>query len=470
MGKRTKAIVAVLFVSSLVAVAVGREVISSPGAAPATTTFTPVADTYVQSDTTTTNYGTSGQLDVDNSPVRRTFLRFNVSGVGGTVTSVKLRLHADDIGNGGSPAGGTVRHMTSTSWSETGTTWNNQPAIDGATAGSFGAVNRNAWHELDVTSVVPGNGTVSLGITSANGDGAYYDSRETGATAPELVVTTTATTTTQATTTTAPGGDPVILGAGDIASCASSGDEATAALLGANAGTVFTTGDNVYDSGTASEFANCYNPSWGQYKARTRPAPGNHDYKTSGASGYFGYFGAAAGDPAKGYYSYDVGSWHIVSLNSNCGVVACGAGSAQEQWLRADLAAHSAACVAAYWHHPRYSSGSRHGSSTSVQALWQALYDANADLILEGHEHNYERFAPMNATGAVDNARGIRSFVVGTGGRSHYSFATAATGSEVRNSTAWGVLEVTLHATSYDWRFLPVAGQTFGDSGTQACH
>jgi hypothetical protein len=170
---------------------------------------------------------------------------------------------------------------------------------------------------------------------------------------------------------------------------------------------------NAYDSGTAGEFADCYGPSWGAYKARTRPAPGNHDYNTSGASGYFGFFGAAAGDPAQGYYSYDLGAWHIVSLNSNCDVVSCSAGSAQEQWLRADLMAHPTACVAAYWHHPRYSSGTHHGSSDATQALWQVLYDADADLILAGHEHNYERFAPMTATGSVDGARGIRSFVVG---------------------------------------------------------
>jgi len=484
MGTRGTSIAAVLAVTAAMAAAVTGVAVSSRQAAAATTTFTPVADTYVQSNSATTNFGTAAQLQVDNSPVRRTFLRFTVSGVSEPITSVTLRLHVDNAGGAGSSVGGTVRLVSNTTWSETATTWNNQPAIDGATAGSFGAVSRNAWSDLDVTSAIPGNGTFSLAVTSTSNDGALYDSRETGTTAPQLVITTgttttsTTTTTTQptttttqpTTTTTAPGGDPVMLGAGDIASCSSSGDEATAALLGAHPGTVFTTGDNVYDSGTASEFATCYDPSWGAYRARTRPAPGNHDYGTSGASGYFGYFGAAAGDPAKGYYSYDLGAWHIVSLNSNCSAVSCSAGGAQEQWLRADLAAHPTACVAAYWHHPRYSSGTTHGSSTATQALWQALYDANADLILEGHEHNYERFAPMTATGSVDTTRGIRSFVVGTGGRSHYSFGTAVTGSEVRNSAAWGVLQVTLHATSYDWQFLPVAGQSFTDSGTQACH
>lgn len=273
------------------------------------------------------------------------------------------------------------------------------------------------------------------------------------------------------TTTTTPAVDPVLLAAGDIASCASTGDEATAALLNArSAAIVATLGDNAYDNGTASEFANCYDPSWGQSRARTNPAPGNHDYSTAGAAGYYGYFGAAAGDPAKGYYSYDIGTWHVVALNSNCTIVSCSVGSAQEQWLRADLAAHPAACTLAYWHHPRYSSGSTHGSSTATQALYQALYDNNADVILSGHEHNYERFAPMNAAGGLDAARGIRTFVVGTGGRSHYGFGTPVTGSEVRNGDTFGVLKLTLKAGGYDWQFVPEAGKTFTDSGSGTCH
>jgi hypothetical protein len=273
------------------------------------------------------------------------------------------------------------------------------------------------------------------------------------------------------TTTTAPVVDPVLLAAGDIASCASTGDEATAALLDARpAAIVATLGDNVYDSGSATEFAKCYDPSWGQSKARTKPAPGNHDYGTAGAAGYYGYFGATAGDPAKGYYSYEVGTWHVVALNSNCTIVSCSAGSAQEQWLRADLAAHPAACTLAYWHHPRYSSGTTHGSSTATQALYQALYDNNADVILSGHEHNYERFAPMNATGGLDAARGIRSFVVGTGGASHYPFGRPVTGSEIRNGDTFGVLSLTLKAGGYDWQFVPEAGKTFTDSGTGTCH
>lgn len=266
--------------------------------------------------------------------------------------------------------------------------------------------------------------------------------------------------------------DPVLVGTGDIASCNSTGDEATAALLDGISGTVFTTGDNVYDSGTSAEFENCYESSWGRHKARTRPSVGNHEYKTVGASGYFGYFGAAAGDPQKGYYSYDLGSWHVVVLNSNCEQVGgCGAGSAQERWLREDLKAHPNTCTAAYFHHPRFSSGA-HGNHSAVGPFWEALYDMGADVVLSGHDHSYERFAAQDPSGQVDPAQGIRQFVVGTGGKSLYSFGTTIQpNSEVRINDTYGVLKLTLHAGGYDWEFVPVSGGTLSsDSGTDRCH
>ncbi len=264
--------------------------------------------------------------------------------------------------------------------------------------------------------------------------------------------------------------DPVLLAAGDIASCTSSGDEATASLLDAQTGDIAALGDNAYPNGTATDFANCYEPSWGRHKARTHPATGNHEYLTAGASGYFGYFGAAAGDPSKGYYSYDLGSWHIVVLNSTCSAVGgCGAGSPQEVWLRSDLAAHPADCTLAYWHHPRFSSGS-HGSNATFDAFWQALYQAGADLVLNGHDHNYERFAPQTPASAPDTQYGIREIIIGTGGASHSFVGAPIANSEVRNSTAYGVLRLTLHPSTYDWQFLPVAGQTFADSGSGTCH
>jgi len=258
--------------------------------------------------------------------------------------------------------------------------------------------------------------------------------------------------------------DPVFVGAGDIASCGRNTDEATANLLDNIPGTVFTLGDNVYQDGTLAQFNDCYSPNWGRHKSRTRPVPGNHDYHVAGAAGYFDYFGAAAGDRSKGYYSYDLGAWHILALNSE---IALNAGSAQEQWLRAELAAHSNVCTLAYWHRPRFSSG-QHGNNTDVQALWQALYQYHADVVLNGHDHTYERFAPQNPNAQAD-ANGIREFVVGTGGIGLYAFLTVEPNSQVRNNTTHGVLMLTLHATSYDWQFVPIAGETFTDSGTSNC-
>lgn len=263
--------------------------------------------------------------------------------------------------------------------------------------------------------------------------------------------------------------DPVLVGAGDIASCSTSGDETTAALLdGLPGATVYTTGDNAYPSGTAADYANCYEPGWGRHKARTRPSPGNHEYRTAGAAGYFGYFGAAAGTPDQGYYSYDLGSWHIVVLNSNCTAVGgCGRGSPQEQWLRADLAAHPTDCTLAYWHHPLFSSG-KHGNQNAVRPFWEALYAAGADVVLNGHDHSYERFDPQNSVGAADS-RGIREFVIGTGGASRYGFGTIRPHSVVRNSDTDGVLALTLQPTGYAWEFIPAPGMPFTDTGSAAC-
>ena len=265
-------------------------------------------------------------------------------------------------------------------------------------------------------------------------------------------------------------GTATLVGAGDIADCGSPGAEATAALLDSIPGTVFTTGDNAYEDGTAAEFQDCYDPTWGRHKARTQPAAGNHEYHTPGASGYFEYFGAGAGDRDEGYYSYDLGAWHIVVLNGECSEVPCSAGSAQEEWLRADLAANATACTAAYWHQPRFSSGSQHSSNTSYAAFWEALYDHGVELVMNGHEHNYERFAPQKADGTADPVRGIRQIVVGTGGRNHTGFDSPIPNSEVRNDDTFGVLKLTLRPTSYEWEFVPEAGGTFTDMGSESCH
>jgi ABC-type transporter MlaC component len=263
----------------------------------------------------------------------------------------------------------------------------------------------------------------------------------------------------------------VMVGAGDIASCVSDGDEATADLLDTVDGLVFTLGDHAYEAGTPIEFAACYEESWGRHRARTRPTPGNHDYLTPGASGYFEYFGAAAGPPDKGYYAYDLGTWRVIVLNSNCAAIGgCGPGSPQERWLRRELASHPRACTLAYWHHPRFSSGP-HGSDLAYVTFWQALFENSADVVLGGHDHTYERFSRQRPDGVPDPHRGIRQFVVGTGGATHHPFVgPALANSEVRNDDTFGVLKLTLHTSSYEWQFIPVAGRTFTDSGVSRCH
>ena len=264
-------------------------------------------------------------------------------------------------------------------------------------------------------------------------------------------------------------GDTVLVAAGDIGDCTSSGDEATAKLLDGIPGTVVALGDIAYPNGTAANFRDCYAASWGRHKARTRPAVGNHEYRTAGAGPYFDYFGSAAGPRGKGWYSYDVGGWHVVVLNSNCSAIGgCGPGSAQVAWLKSDLAAHAGEPVLAYFHHPRYSSG-QHGSSLDVLTFWEVLYAAGAEIVLNGHDHDYERFAPQDPWGRADAAFGIRQFVVGTGGRPPRGMSSTAPNSQMFAATH-GVLKLTLRAGGYDWAFVPIAGKTFTDSGSGSTH
>ena len=267
------------------------------------------------------------------------------------------------------------------------------------------------------------------------------------------------------------GGVPVLVGAGDIAFCGDlAGAEATAKLLDSIPGVVFTAGDNAYKSGTAEEFKNCYQPTWGRHKDRTRPAVGNHEFHSNSATPYFDYFGARAGDPSQGYYSYELGTWHIVVLNSECAEVGgCQQGSREEKWLSSDLDAHPAHCTLAYWHKPLFSSGAKHGNDPEMKAFWTDLYKHKATIVINGHDHDYERFAPQDPDGKPDS-RGIREFVAGTGGRSLRPFAAPLPTSEVRNDDTFGVLKLTLHADRYEWQFIPQAGKTFHDSGEGFCH
>jgi hypothetical protein len=267
-----------------------------------------------------------------------------------------------------------------------------------------------------------------------------------------------------------PSADPVLIGAGDIAACGLNDDTATAKLIeGIPGAAVFTAGDNAYENGSADDYRNCYAPTWGAFEERTRPAPGNHDWQTKDLAGYLGYFGTTAAPQGKSWYSYDLGTWHIVVLDSDCAFVGgCGAGSAQGRWLSADLAASTAQCTLAIWHHPRFSSG-EHGNDSDVAPFWNALYDAGADVVINGHDHDYERFAPQDPNAHEDRTRGIREFVVGTGGAALRTFPTTRANSELRAATSHGIIELVLHKGSYQWTFLPTTGNV-GDAGTAPCH
>ncbi len=268
----------------------------------------------------------------------------------------------------------------------------------------------------------------------------------------------------------------ILVGAGDIASCKNpEGAQATAKLIEQIPGTVFAAGDLAYEDGSAADFKNCYDTTWGKFKDRTKPALGNHEYHDPTASAYFQYWGTQAGPAGKGFYSFDLGAWHIVALNTNCAardLGGCGAGSPQETWLKEDLAAHPNTCILAYGHHALYSSGlfKKHAIHPELKQLWQDLYAAHADLVLAGHEHSYERFAPQDPHGHLDAAHGIREIVVGTGGRNHDPLGFAIANSEVRNTDTFGVLKLTLAPEKYTWEFIPQEGKDFRDSGSGACH
>ena len=273
--------------------------------------------------------------------------------------------------------------------------------------------------------------------------------------------------------------NPVVAAAGDIAcepgalvtktTCQM---EETARLVAArDVDAVLVPGDIQYEDGSLEKFRQSFTNTWGEIKARLYPSPGNHEYGTPGAQGYFDYFGSRAGEQGKGYYSFDLGSWHVVALNSNCGGAGgCGGNSPQGIWLKQDLAAHPAQCTLAFWHHPRFSSGRYHPGEVSTRTFWDVLYEAGADIVLNGHDHLYERFAPMNPIGEADPELGLRQFTVGTGGRSLYQFTTVLPTSEARNDQEFGVLFLTLRDGSYDWEFAPISGGIFTDFGSGTCH
>ncbi len=264
-------------------------------------------------------------------------------------------------------------------------------------------------------------------------------------------------------------GTATLLAAGDIAGCDSGGDEQTAALLATTEGPVAVLGDIAYPDGSREDFERCFDPTWGRFKARILPTPGDHEYTDSDPAAYFAYFGERA-HPPDGWYSYDLEAWHVVVLNSNCDAVGgCDSDSAQGEWLQEDLRLHPAECTLAYWHSPRFSSGEVHGGSEGVAPFWDVLHEAGVDVVMNGNDHLYERFAPQDPDGQPDPAGGIRQFVVGTGGFFNYAAGPPEPNSESIGLDTYGLLRLTLRPGSYDWRFLPVEGGSFTDSGRTRC-
>ena len=262
-----------------------------------------------------------------------------------------------------------------------------------------------------------------------------------------------------------------LIGSGDIATCEGDGDLATGELIRARPrAAVFTTGDNAYRDGTAQQFQDCYEPAWGSFRDRTRPALGNHDYATPGAAGYFGYFGERVKGPdGGGWYSYRLGEWKVIVLNSNCGQVGgCGPTSRQYAWLLWELQNDPAACTLAIWHHPRFSSARERSDNRQMNPLWDALYEHGAEMVLSGHHHLYERLAPQRSDGTADFAHGVRQFTIGTGGAEFDQFGIVEPNSE-RRLVEHGVLSLRLNPGRYDWQFLGVGGGV-PDAGGQPCH
>jgi Calcineurin-like phosphoesterase len=424
------------------------------------------------------NFGTAAILIGRTSPEIDSYVKFDVSGLNGAPLRAVLRLWVETTGT----TSYKVYQVTDNSWTETGVTFDNKPAFGGLLATS-GATTANTWMDVDVTAAVGGNGLVTLGFTSGSTAGKNFGAREDTAHAPQLLLTEQPPT----------NGDPVIVAVGDIACSPTDANyngglgTATAChqqavsdlILSLNPVAVLTLGDHQYNSGKLADFLTSYDPSWGRFKGITHPALGNHEFGQSGASGYFNYFGDSATplqpgclSNCKAWYSYDIGNWHIMTLNTECTVNGnnCVAGSEQDLWLQNELANANAAgmCKLVTSHHPKWSSSSF--ASTEIDQLVQDMYDGRTDMYLVGHMHGYERFAPQTPAGWLDSS-GITEIVAGTGGVFFSGFSTIQPNSLVRNNNTYGVLKLALHPHSADYQFVrdPTSG-LFSDSGTVTCH
>ena len=446
-------------------------------------------DAFVTAESPGRNFGETGALRVSGFPRMRAYMRFVVPDLDGEVEKATLTIFVKR----GTRAGAAVR-LVAGGWDEHGVTYRNAPAPGAVVAQRSRVRGGGTWVSFDVTSAVSENATVDLALTSSTGATivAVSSERERG---PRLTIDRTAASSPPPSSpppssappsspppSSPPEGPAVIAAAGDIACDPASpyfnNGEGTSSqcrqratsdlLVGRSLDAVLTLGDNQYEQATLAQFRASYDPSWGRVKAITRPSLGNHEYDAGSPDGYFDYFGSSAGTRYQGWYSYRVGAWNLIALNSACFPAGgCGMGSPQVDWLTAELRRLGGSCTLVYWHHPRFSSGN--AWSTDVQDFWRVLYDHNVDVVLNGHEHFYERFAPQDPSGNPDGARGIRQFIVGTGGKDTRTFSHLERNSESRG-TDFGVLEMTLQPGSYSWRFLPAAGESFTDSGSDVCH
>ena len=437
------------------------------------------ADSFVNSAAPTTNYGGEMRIRADATPRKVSYVRFDASAVTGPLARATLRLYVLEATAGTIE----VRRVADNTWGERSITHANAPPL-GDESVTHGPTDGPRWLAIDVTRLVgSGGGKVSLAVTTTSDEEKTFRPREDLKAYPRLEL--------EPAPPPPPSGDPVIAAAGDLACDPASPSYNSGfgtsskcrqlytsdLIVGGGFDAVLPLGDNQYTTGSLTQFQTAFEPSWGRFKQIQHPVPGNHEYRTSGASGYFDYFNGVgallgpAGERGKGYYSWDAGQWHMVALNSSCSAVGgCGPGSPQEQWLRADLAANPAQCTLAYWHHPRFTSAMGSHDEGATSALFQALYEAGADVLLTGHSHMYQRFAAQNPAGQPDPAAGIRQFVVGTGGEVlHPLGGYAAPNTGVWRNDTFGVLKLTLRSNGYDWRFVPEAGKTFTDSGTDVC-
>ena len=506
----SKAAAAALLIAGLPIIA------SLPGASAATTSVPAEADAFVVSSTPKSNKGSSTSLRIRNNS-KISYVRFNVPALprSAEVGAATLRMYAS-TGSQCSLSVEVLRAANDT-WGETTVTWRNQPGPTGAVIASA-SWTALGYKEFDVTSAVIGPGPVSFVLRHPSGcnvkSDASFNSREATANQPQLVVTTVlpppapacsdgldndtdglvdladpgcvdAADTDETDNPSPPGNAKVVMAAGDIV-C----DPASSTFGGANpsvcqhratrdllagADTVLPLGDLQYADGTLDQFTQGYDPSWGQHAPNTYPVVGNHEYHVPGAQGYFDYWaskGRPTGGAGGGYFSFDVGAWHLIALNSNCTPVPCGEGSPQNDFLEQDLASTSRSCILAYWHHPLFNSGSVHGSAvpSGAKAFWDDLFAAGADIVLNGHEHNYQRYAKQDPVGQPAS-NGIREFVVGTGGKAHYGLLNVKDANyEAGNATDFGVLRLYLGDNSYTWEFVGVGGAVLDAGSPVPCN